>query len=165
MAFEPLKNGICEVRVDDRMIHGIVATMWLPALRITRAMVINEAASTDQMQRNLQRMAIPEGINMSFISPAKAYENLNAGKYAGQRVFVCGRYISDIYELFKHGVALPRINLGNVTQSTGQTTELAPTVRVSAEEKAMLKEMFDNGIMIVSQFREDDKVKNLGPLL
>ena len=165
MAYEPLPNGIIEVRVDDRMVHGIVATMWIPGLNTTRAMVVNEAASNDPMQRNLQRMSIPAGVNMSLLAPAKAAANLNNGNYASQRVYVCGRFISDIYELFKAGVKLPRVNLGNVTQTTGEVTVLDNTVRVNAEEKRMLKEMSDAGIPIVAQFRNDNTPKDLSGLL
>lgn len=165
MAYEPLPNGIIEVRVDDRMVHGIVATMWIPGLNTTRAMVVNEAASNDPMQRNLQRMSIPAGVNMSLLAPAKAAANLNNGNYAGQRVYVCGRFISDIYQLFKAGVKLPRVNLGNVTQNTGEVTVLDNTVRVNAEEKRMLKEMADAGVPIVSQFRNDNTPKDLRSLL
>ncbi len=166
MAFEPLPNGIMEVRVDDRMVHGIVATMWIPGLRTTRAMVVNEAASNDPMQRNLQRMSIPAGINMSLLAPAKAAANLNEGKYKGQRIYLCGRFISDIYELFKAGVQLPRVNLGNVTMNQGDDlTVLDNTVRVTPAEKAMLKEMRDGGVRIVAQFRNDNPEKNVGALL
>ncbi|MGX8697256.1 MAG: PTS sugar transporter subunit IIB, partial [Prevotella sp.] len=91
--------------------------------------------------------------------------NNNNGNYAGQRVYVCGRFISDIYQLFKAGVKLPRVNLGNVTQNTGEVTVLDNTVRVNAEEKRMLKEMSDAGVPIVAQFRNDNTPKDLRSLL
>ncbi len=165
MAYEPLPNGVIEVRIDDRMVHGIVATMWIPGMKTTRAMVINEAASNDPTARNLQRLAIPAGVNMSLLAPAKAAANLSAGNYKGQKVFICARFIADIYPVFKAGVQLPRINLGNVTQNTGETTTLANTVRVNAEEKAMLKEMRDAGVKITAQFTMNDPEKDVGSLL
>lgn len=152
-------NGIVDVRVDDRMIHGIVATMWIPEYRSTRAMVVNEAASNSQVLRNTLKMSTPAGVNLSVLAPQKAAENFRNGNYTTQRVFVIGREISDIYQLFKAGVQFARVNLGNVTQNSGETIVLDKTVRVTAEEKQMLKEMRDSGIKITCQFRVDDPIK------
>ena len=44
-------SGIVDVRVDDRMVHGIVATMWIPENHCTRVMVVNEDASNNQVIR------------------------------------------------------------------------------------------------------------------
>ena len=55
--------------------------------------------------------------------------------------------------------------IGNVTQNTGETTTLANTVRVNAEEKAMLKEMRDAGVKITAQFTMNDPEKDVGSLL
>ena len=43
-------SGIVDVRVDDRMVHGIVATMWIPAVSYTHLDVYKRQviADTDQ---------------------------------------------------------------------------------------------------------------------
>ena len=69
------------------------------------------------------------------------------------------------YELFKAGVEIPHLNLGDVTQNTGETTVLGKTVRVSAEEKAMLKEMKDAGVKITVQFTPTDTENDVSNLL
>ncbi len=152
-------SGIVDVRVDDRMVHGIVATMWIPENRCTRAMVVNENASNNQVIRSTLKMSTPAGVSLSVLAPEKAAANINNGNYVGQRVFVVGREIQDIYALYKAGVKFARVNLGNVTQNTGETTVLDKTVRVNAEEKAMLREMRDAGIQVTCQFKTDDPVK------
>ena len=152
-------SGILDVRVDDRMVHRIVATSWIPAAKATRAMVVNKRASESDMTRNALKLGTPAGVNLSVLAPEKAIANILNGNYTNQRVFLVGRYIKDIYDLYKGGVKFARVNLGNVTQNVGKTTSLDKTVRVSDEELVMLREMRDAGIKITCQFRTDDQMK------
>lgn len=152
-------SGILDVRVDDRMVHGIVATSWIPAAKATRAMVVNKRASESDMTRNALKLGTPAGVNLSVLAPEKAIANILNGNYTNQRVFLVGRYIKDVYDLYKGGVKFARVNLGNVTQNVGKTTTLDKTVRVSDEELSMLREMRDAGIKITCQFRTDDPLK------
>lgn len=156
-----MANGILHFRVDDRMIHGIVATDWVPAYNATRAMVIDGPASTNDIVRSGLKMACPAGVALSVLAPEKAVENVKAGKYSAQRVFVVFRYIKTAYEVFKAGVEIPQLNLGNVTQNKGETTTLDKTVRVSDEELAMLREMAAAGVKITARFRFSDNETEL----
>ncbi len=161
-----VENGIVDVRVDDRMVHGIVAAEWIPAAQTTRVMVVNKDASASDMIRSTLKMATPAGVALSVLEPQKAVVNFLEGKYKPQRVFVVCREVEDVYELFKGGVAFKRVNLGNVTQNVGDgITVLDKTVRVSLKQKAMLKEMVDAGIQITCQFRCADSIKDVKELL
>lgn len=154
------ENGIVDLRVDDRMVHGIVAAEWIPGAKSTRVMVVNEAASKSDMLRSTLKMATPSGVALSVIAPEVAIENFSIGKYQSQRVFVIAREIEDAYKLFKGGVRFKRVNLGNVTQNMGaDITVLDKTVRVTTQEKQMLKEMLDGGVAITCQFRRNDSIK------
>src|SRR5690554_4273906 len=90
-------NGIVDLRVDDRMVHGIVATEWIPGAKSTRVMVVNKDASKSDMLRSTLKMATPAGVALSVLAPEKAAENLQNGNYVNQRVFVIAREISDAY--------------------------------------------------------------------
>ena len=80
-------SGIVDVRVDDRMVHGIVATMWIPENHCTRVMVVNEDASNNQVIRSTLKMSVPAGVSLSVLAPEKAAGNIKNGNYADQRVF------------------------------------------------------------------------------
>ena len=156
-------EGIIFVRVDDRMVHGIVATQFLPAYKATRAMVVNEKASTSEIMRMSLKMAVPTGVALSVLAPEKASANILAGNYKGQRVFIVGKFISDIYELFKAGVKFDALDLGNCTQNDvndPSLTVLDKTVRVNPEELNMLKEMAAGGVRVFCKFKENDPEKD-----
>lgn len=160
-----MATGLLHFRVDDRMLHGVVATQWVPEYKATRAMVIDEAASKSDLVRSGLKMACPAGVALSVLAPEKAIANIQTGKYNTQRVVVVFRYIAAAYQVFKAGIPIPQLNLGNVTQNKGETTTLDKTVRVSPEEKQMLKEMHDAGVKITCRFRVDDPETDVGHLL
>lgn len=153
------ENGIIDVRVDDRMVHGVVASTWLPQSRCTRVMVVNEAASGNDMIRSTLKMSTPGGINLSVLSPEKAIANIHNGNYVNQKVFVIGRYIADIYTLYKADIKFTRVVLGTVSQNEGETLALDKSVKISSREREQLREMRDAGISIICQFKPDDSAK------
>ena len=56
--------GIVHVRIDDRLIHGQVATMWTNYLGVNRIMVIDDKAASDDFFKNIIKiggylMALP----------------------------------------------------------------------------------------------------------
>lgn len=157
--------GFVHFRVDDRMIHGIVASQWIPNFKSTRAMVVDEAASQSDLMRTSLKMACPAGVALSVLAPEKAASNINAGKYAAQRVFCVFRYIRSAYELFEKGVEIPQLNLGNITMNKGELTALSKTVRITAEEKEMLRKMRDAGTRITVALAVADTEIDVGNLL
>lgn len=160
-----MASGIVYFRVDDRMLHGIVATQWVPAFKATRAMVVDGPASTNDIMRASLKMACPAGVALSVLAPEKAAANILKGNYAAQRVFCVCRTIAAAHFLFKAGVGIPLLDLGNVTQNHGDVTVLDKTVRVSAEEKQMLREMRDAGVRIIARFALADSDTDVSALL
>ncbi len=160
-----MAKGIVHFRVDDRMLHGIVSTDWVPQFNATRAMVVDATAAGSDLTRSTLKMACPAGVALSVLAPEKAAENILAGKYAAQKVFCVCRYVKGAYELFKAGVEIPQLNLGNVTQNKGETIVLDKTVRVSPEERDMLREMRDAGVKITARFRVSDTETDVSKLL
>lgn len=132
----------------------------MPEYKSSRAMVIDKSASKSDVARSGPKMACPASATLSVLAPEKAIGNIQAGKYTAQRVVF--RYIASAYEVFKAGVPIPQLNLGNVPQNKGETTVLNKTVRVSPEEKQMLCEMRDAGVKITIRFRLSDPEMGMG---
>ena len=78
-------KGIVHIRVDDRLIHGQVATRWVSHFNANRIMVIDDAVAANDVEKMLLRSAAPEGCNTSILSFEKASANILAGNYDGQR--------------------------------------------------------------------------------
>lgn len=142
-------EGIIHIRIDDRLIHGQVATQWTNELGATRIMVINDMISNDSMQKSVLRLAAPPNVSTSIISRETAYTNISSGKYKGQKVLIVVRSPFDILSLLNMGLDIKKINVGNMS-TRENTTHLKATVSVTPEEKAAFKELIDRGVEVTA---------------
>ena len=60
--------NILLTRIDNRLIHGQVATQWNSTLGSNLILVANDEVSTNTMRQNLMKMAAPTGVQTRFFS-------------------------------------------------------------------------------------------------
>ena len=75
-------------RIDFRLLHGIVATMWAPQSGAQRVMVIDDKVANDPIIKESMRLGKPAGMACSIITLETAIKNFKAGKYDNHKVFV-----------------------------------------------------------------------------
>ena len=63
--------NILLTRIDNRLIHGQVATQWNSTLGSNLILVANDEVSTNTMRQNLMKMAAPTGVQTRFFSIQK----------------------------------------------------------------------------------------------
>ena len=69
-------KGIIHVRIDDRMIHGQVATQLTNQLSANRIMVINNEVANDDVKKAVVRLAAPPNVRTSIITREVAVKNI-----------------------------------------------------------------------------------------
>ena len=136
-------KGIIHIRIDDRLIHGQVATMWTNNLGATRIMVINDEVANNDLQKSVLRMAAPSNVRET------ALKNISSGKYEGQKVFIVVKSPLDLLYLVKNGLDIKKINVGNMS-SKSNTEVIRPSVSVTPEEKEAFKELIDRGVEVTA---------------
>lgn len=140
-------EGIIHVRIDDRMIHGQVATQWSGRLNATRIMVINDSIVNDDMRKTVVRLAAPANVSTSILSKQKALTNIKNGKYKGQRVLLICVSPVDVNYLIDNGLPIKSVNVGNLAQRDG-TERIRPSVNVTPEEKEAFKKLIGRGVEV-----------------
>lgn len=60
--------NILLTRIDNRLVHGQVATQWNSTLGSNLILVANDDVSTNTMRQNLMKMAAPAGVATRFFS-------------------------------------------------------------------------------------------------
>ena len=83
--------SIIAARIDNRLLHGIVATQWVPEFRPQRLMVIDDIVANDPTKKAAMRMAKPSGVALSIINKETALTNYRAGKYDDHTIFIVAR--------------------------------------------------------------------------
>ncbi|WP_348920798.1 PTS system mannose/fructose/N-acetylgalactosamine-transporter subunit IIB [Enterococcus rotai] len=137
-------------RVDERLIHGQVATVWTNTLGAQRIMVVNDLAVKDQMQIGALKMAKPAGVKLSILSKRKAIEKILAGNYDDEKVFLITKDIQDMADLIDSGVPLKSFNVGNISQKEG-SKPIKKSVAVTETDVQTIKRLDEKGIKITAQ--------------
>lgn len=158
--FKMNNNGVIHVRVDDRLIHGQVAVFWCNSVGATRIMVANDDVACNEIQKAALRLVVPAGLSSSIIPVDTAIKNINAGKYAGQRVILVVKSPIDLLRMVTQGVQINEINTGNLSAREG-TVNLKKNVNVTPEELEAYKKLNEKGIKLTAKLVPDSSEDNL----
>ena len=156
--------GIIHIRVDDRLVHGLVATMWANYVGSTRLMVIDDLTASNELIKSSLKIATPAGIKLSVLTVEKAATNILAGKYKEQRVMVITKTPVVLWQLYEKGVKLDLINMGNITY-TQDKIKVAKTVSVAPDDVEAIRQLNKNGVKITSQLITSDPAENFIELM
>ncbi|MGM0122797.1 PTS system IIB component [Enterococcus sp. AZ194] len=142
--------GIIHARVDERLIHGQVATVWTNSLGAQRIMVVNDQVVKDQIQIGALKMAKPVGVKLSILSVRKAAENIRSGKYDDEKVFLITKTIEDMARLIDAEVPLKEFNVGNISVKEGSKA-IKKSVAVTQDDITTIQRLTDQGVKITAQ--------------
>lgn len=148
-------KGIIHIRIDDRLIHGQVASRWSTGLGASRIMVANDEVELDEMQKGILRMVAPPGIATSIISKEKAATNILAGKYATQKVLMVLKNPMDALDLMDKGLEIKEINVGNMGKRDN-TVQIKKSISITEEEYNAFKELMDRGVKLTARMVPDE---------
>lgn len=56
------------VRIDDRLIHGQVATVWAKVTKVNRILVVSDEVAKDTLRKTLLKQAAPPGVAVNVIT-------------------------------------------------------------------------------------------------
>ena len=133
--------NILLTRIDNRLVHGQVATQWNSTLGSNLILVANDDVASNTMRQNLMKMAAPAGVATRFFSLQKTIDVIGKAS-PRQKIFIVAETPEDVLTLVKGGVA---INIGNMHMSEGKR-QVATSVAVNDEDVAAFKELQELGV-------------------
>lgn len=148
-------KGIVHIRVDDRLIHGQVATRWVNHFNANRIMVIDDAVAANDVEKMILRNAAPEGCNTSILSFEKACNNILAGNYDGQNVLVLLKTPEVALQMVNSGIALTQLNIGNMSNKEGRN-QIKRSVSVSDVEAEAINALLAKGVAVTAQMTPEE---------
>lgn len=146
---------IVGVRIDFRLIHGQVANLWANAKQVSRFMVVDDQLATDDMQKQVLRMACPAAVKLSVLPLEKASANIQAGKYDAQRLFILAKKPETLLCLIESGVQLPEINVGNMS-SLDEVKRVGLNIGMDEGDIEAFKKLQEKGIRMYAQMVPSD---------
>jgi len=154
--------GIIHARIDERLIHGQVATVWTNLLGAKRIMVVNDLAVKDEIQIGALKMAKPVGVKLSILSRRKAVEKITAGAYDEDAVFLITKDVADMAYLINEGVPLKSFNVGNISAQSSESKAIKKSVALMPDDISMIRQLLADGISITAQMvptESDDSIE------
>ena len=145
------------VRVDGRLIHGMVAVTWCGMYNPQILAVVNDAAANDEFHTMTLKLAKPGTVENCFVwTKEKAVERINSGKYDKKKMFITVATVEDAYELAKRCPAITSINIGpEVEGGDGRVTqgkqEISEGVWINEAKFQLLKELHEEGKEVFAQ--------------
>ena len=158
------ENGIIHVRIDERLIHGQVATMWTNTLKASRIMIVDDQVVKNDMEKMALKLAVPSGIKLRILSAGGAIKNISANKYVGQRVFLIVKSPSVLRTLVEGGINLTQITVGNMSSKTN-SKQVRKSVSVTDQDIKDFKYLRSKNINIIAQMIPTDEPTNFMELI
>lgn len=141
--------NILLTRIDNRLIHGQVATQWNAIVGSNLILVANDDVSTNKMRQSLMDMAAPSGVATRYFSINKTIEII--GKAADrQLIFIICETPSDVLRLVEGGVPIKKVNIGNMHMAEGKR-QVAKVVAVDDVDVAAFKRLQELGVELEIQ--------------
>ena len=108
-------------RIDDRLIHGQVATRWTKETNVQRIIVVSDEVAADTVRKTLQTQVAPPGVTAHVVDVAKMIRVYNNPKYAGERVMLLFTNPTDVERIVEGGVKITSVNIGGMAFRQGKT--------------------------------------------
>lgn len=126
-------------RIDDRLIHGQVATVWSKETKCERIIVCNDHVANDPIRKTLLVQVAPPGIKVSVVEIEKAIRAYKNPKYESDRVLFLFTNPTDAVKMVEGGVDIKSVNIGGMAFREGKTM-LTNFISIDEEDiKAFLK--------------------------
>ena len=132
-------------RIDDRLIHGQVTTVWSKEANANRIIIVSKEVNNDEIRKTLVRQAAPPGIKVNVVDVEKAVRVFNNPKYDNDTVFYLFTNPGEVLELVESGVPLKKINIGGMSFKNGKT-QITKAVSVNEEDVAAFRKLKALGV-------------------
>ncbi|HKM96101.1 MAG TPA: PTS mannose transporter subunit IIAB [Buttiauxella sp.] len=146
-------------RIDDRLIHGQVATRWTKETNVTRIIVVSDEVAADTVRKTLLTQVAPPGVTAHVVDVAKMIRVYNNPKYAGNRVMLLFTNPTDVERIVEGGVNIKSVNIGGMAFRQGKT-QVNNAISVDDKDIEAFKKLNARGIELEARkVSTDQKLK------
>lgn len=138
------------VRVDSRLIHGQVMTMWSKINQINHILAIDDPLSQDEFLQKVYLMAVPKSLKVTILSVEEASKKWLNNELDPDNYLVLIKDVETALRVWKSGFEIRRLQIGNVICES-KTGILHRNSRLSREHMPFLMEMLEGGVDVYAQ--------------
>jgi len=109
---------IALVRVDNRLVHGQILEAWIPSIRATCIVVVDDNVASDFFRETVIRMAVPSEVEVKITTIENFSRHYKDRDDNGKKTIVLFSSIGDVLRAVNLGFKLGSLNIGNVYNET-----------------------------------------------
>lgn len=147
-------------RIDDRLIHGQVATVWSKESKCNRIIVCSDEVANDALRKTLLIQIAPPGIKVNVLSIDKAIDTYKNPKYDSFKSLLLFTNPTDVLRMVEKGVDFKSINIGGMCFKEGKK-QITSAVSVDQKDINAFKDLHNKGIELEIRMVSTDTKVNL----
>lgn len=151
-------------RIDDRLIHGQVATVWTKSTNVNRILVVSDIVAQDTLRKSLLIQAAPPGVKVNVITVKKMIEVFPDSRFDSFNAMLLFTNPKDVQRVVQGGIKLKTVNIGGMSFSMGKKM-ITNAVAVDEEDVEAFKYLNNQGIILEIRKVVADSQVNLMELL
>jgi PTS system galactosamine-specific IIB component len=152
--------NILLTRIDNRLVHGQVGSIWTSTLEANLLLVVDDGAASDPLQQQLMAMtAEASGVGIRFFTIEHTIKVISKAA-PSQRIFIICKNPYVVKQLVDGGVPIKEVNVGNMHFVPGKK---AITKKVYVDDKDLeeLKYLQTKGVNVFIQDTPGDIKYNI----
>jgi len=150
-------------RIDNRLIHGQVATAWTQHSGANLLVVPNDKIATDTTRQSLMNMATPPGVQTRFFTIQKTIDILHKASDR-QIIALIVETPQDVLKLVEGGIPIKVVNIGNMHMSKGKT-QISKAICVDEDDIKAFKKLNELGVKLEIQRVPTEHKEDIMPLI
>ena len=148
-------------RIDNRLIHGQVATQWC-GVGANLLLVANDEVAGDEFRQGLMNMAAPSYAQTRFFTLEKTINIIHRAS-ANQHIAIICESPQDVLKLVEGGVPIKKVNIGNMHMAEGKR-QVATSVAVDDDDVATFRKLQELGVELEIKRVPDTPAENIEKL-
>lgn len=152
-----MKNVVL-ARVDDRLIHGEVVSVWTPSLNVNRIIVVDDEVAADKFNKRVIKALAPNGVKVNVYGTERGAEILQKdSKDPNERVMILTKTPITYARMVDMGLQLKEVNLGGMGLR-GERTPFIKNVACSPDEIESIKHLMSKNVHVYYQLVPEQQV-------
>jgi len=152
------------VRVDSRLVHGQIIETWLPFLKATRIIVVNDEVAGNFFRETVIRMAVPRDVEVLIYGVEEFGRSDAARQVKNEMAIVLFSGVNDVVRSWAAGFRFGKLNIGNL-YSENWVLQCSTSVCLADEDIAHVHFLIDAGVTVELRSVPSDRVVDLRNLL
>ncbi len=152
------------VRIDDRLIHGQIATQWLKFAHGNKVLIVDDKVPEQQLQVRILKVAAPPGVKVLIKNVADSIEFCKKDPKPDESIVVLVKVPEVIEQLLDAGIEMKEVVLGGMGFKEGRK-RLNKNVSASEEEIECMKRIVSKGVNLYYHLVPEEAPQSLDRVL